>query len=72
VKRLKHLALEGRTIIASIHQPSGDVFKLFDFLYLLCNGKTVYFGPAQQAQEVKKSSAFLIKSLAIANYLIKS
>jgi ABC-type multidrug transport system ATPase subunit len=60
VKRLKHLALEGKTIIASIHQPSSDVFELFDSLYLLSDGKTVYFGPAQQAQEVKKSSTFFI------------
>ena len=53
VNRLKHLALDGRTVIASIHQPSSDVFELFDYLYLLSNGKTIYFGPASQAQEVK-------------------
>jgi ABC-type multidrug transport system ATPase subunit len=52
VKRLKHLALEGRTIIASIHQPSSDVFELFDYLYLLSIGKTIYFGTTSQAQEV--------------------
>ena len=56
VKRLKHLAQDGRTIIASIHQPSSDVFELFDFLYLLSNGKTVYFGITSQAQEVNIQS----------------
>ncbi|MCO5579451.1 hypothetical protein L7F22_033306 [Adiantum nelumboides] len=50
-KRLRHLALKGRTIIVSIHQPSGDVFELFDYLYLLCSGKTVYFGSTGQAAE---------------------
>jgi ABC-type multidrug transport system ATPase subunit len=60
VNRLKHLALKGRTVIASIHQPSSDVFELFDFLNLLSNGKTIYFGPTSQAQEVRcRASAVL-------------
>lgn len=40
-----------RTVIASIHQPSGEVFQLFDSLCLLSAGKVVYFGPASQANE---------------------
>lgn len=43
---------KGRTIIASIHQPSSQVFRLFDNLCLLSAGKTVYFGPAREANEV--------------------
>ncbi|PHT79376.1 ABC transporter G family member 12, partial [Capsicum annuum] len=35
---------DGRTVIASIHQPSSEVFEQFDRLYLLSGGKTVYFG----------------------------
>ena len=42
----------GRTIIASIHQPSSEVFQLFHNLYLLSGGKTVYFGPVSAATEV--------------------
>ncbi|KMT01539.1 hypothetical protein BVRB_9g215410 [Beta vulgaris subsp. vulgaris] len=42
---------KGRTIIASIHQPSSQVFRLFDNLCLLSAGKTVYFGPAKEANE---------------------
>ncbi|RYR12451.1 hypothetical protein Ahy_B04g069993 isoform B [Arachis hypogaea] len=38
-------------MIASIHQPSSEVFKLFDQLYLLSGGKTVYFGHASAAYE---------------------
>lgn len=42
----------GRTIIASIHQPSFEVFQLFHNLCLLSSGRTVYFGPASAANEV--------------------
>lgn len=42
----------GKTIIASIHQPSSEVFALFDNLCLLSSGRTVYFGPASTANEV--------------------
>ncbi|THG08100.1 hypothetical protein TEA_024626 [Camellia sinensis var. sinensis] len=40
---LRGLSRDGRTVIASIHQPSSEVFELFDRLYLLSGGKTVYF-----------------------------
>ena len=42
----------GRTIIASIHQPSSEVFQLFHNLCLLSSGRTVYYGPASAANEV--------------------
>ena len=48
---LRALARDGRTVIASIHQPSSEVFELFDQLYLLSGGKTVYFGQASEAYE---------------------
>lgn len=41
-----------RTIVVSIHQPSSEVFQLFDTLCLLFSGKTVYFGPASDANQV--------------------
>ncbi|KAK3414135.1 hypothetical protein EUGRSUZ_I02640 [Eucalyptus grandis] len=40
-----------RLIIASIHQPSSEVFQLFHNLCLLSSGRTVYFGPASAATE---------------------
>lgn len=46
---------EGITVIASIHQPSSEVFELFHNLCLLSSGKTVYFGPASMANEVFQS-----------------
>ncbi|XP_015057947.1 ABC transporter G family member 11-like [Solanum pennellii] len=40
-----------RTIVASIHQPSSEVFELFDNLCLLSYGKTIYFGSTSKANE---------------------
>ncbi|XP_030459260.1 ABC transporter G family member 1-like [Syzygium oleosum] len=47
-----------RTIIASIHQPSSEVFQLFHNLCLLSSGRTVYFGPASAATEFFASNGF--------------
>lgn len=41
-----------RTVIASIHQPSSEVFELFHNLCLLSSGRTIYFGPTSAANEV--------------------
>ncbi|KAL7230666.1 hypothetical protein ACSBR2_009025 [Camellia fascicularis] len=40
-----------RTVIASIHQPSSEVFELFHNLCLLSSGRTVYFGSTSTANE---------------------
>uniref|UniRef100_A0A8C2XA83 ATP-binding cassette, sub-family G (WHITE), member 2a n=1 Tax=Cyclopterus lumpus TaxID=8103 RepID=A0A8C2XA83_CYCLU len=45
------LLKSGRTIILSIHQPRYSIYRLFDSLTLLVNGKQVYHGPAQTALE---------------------
>lgn len=47
-----------RTVIASIHQPSSEVFQLFHNLCLLSSGRTVYFGPASAASEFFASNGF--------------
>ncbi|XP_013887337.1 ATP-binding cassette sub-family G member 2 [Austrofundulus limnaeus] len=46
---LKRMAGQGRTIILSIHQPRYSIYRLFDTLTLLVNGKMVYHGPAPNA-----------------------
>lgn len=43
---MRNLARSGRTVIATIHQPSSELFELFDRLYLLVDGCTVYNGRA--------------------------
>ena len=52
VKALRSLSRDGRTVVASIHQPSSEVFALFDNLFLLSSGQTVYFGQGVKAKEV--------------------
>ena len=46
---LKDLAAEGRTVICTIHQPSSEIFALFDRLLLLSGGRVVYSGKAMEA-----------------------
>jgi ATP-binding cassette, subfamily G (WHITE), eye pigment precursor transporter len=43
---LMELAISGRTIIATIHQPNSETFDLFDQLMLMADGKTIYLNDA--------------------------
>lgn len=45
VSLMKELADSGRTVAATIHQPSADVFTQFDWLLLLSEGRIAYHGP---------------------------
>ncbi|KAG6742641.1 hypothetical protein POTOM_053562 [Populus tomentosa] len=58
IARLDHKDGVRRTVIASIHQPSSEVFQLFSNLCLLSSGKTVYFGPASAANEFFALNSF--------------
>uniref|UniRef100_A0A6N2MI10 ABC transporter domain-containing protein n=1 Tax=Salix viminalis TaxID=40686 RepID=A0A6N2MI10_SALVM len=64
IQTLRNIARDGRTIISSIHQPSSEVFALFDDLFLLSGGETVYFGDAKMTVEDVPKSADPLMSLA--------
>lgn len=51
VKLLVAQAKLGKTVIATIHQPSSSTFELFDRLLLLMDGYTIYQGPASKATD---------------------
>ncbi|KAK4765866.1 hypothetical protein SAY87_007508 [Trapa incisa] len=60
---LRSLSRDGRTVIASIHQPSSEVFQLFDQLCLLSSGRNVYFGKISEAYEFFAQAGFACPSL---------
>lgn len=49
VSILHALAREGRTVVATLHQPSARIFRCFDSLLLLASGRVAYAGPAAAA-----------------------
>lgn len=47
---LKKLALKGKTIVVTIHQPSSELYALFDKLMLMAEGRVAFLGtPAEAA-----------------------
>ncbi|KAE9616399.1 putative sulfate-transporting ATPase [Lupinus albus] len=58
VQTLRNIAHDGKTVISSIHQPSSEVFELFDDLFLLSGGQTIYFGAAEKAVEFFAKAGF--------------
>jgi len=49
INLLKSLAQKGKNIIFTIHQPSSDIFFMFDNLMLLAQGKFIYQGSCVKA-----------------------
>ncbi len=44
---LSNLAKQNRTVVATIHQPSTEIFNLFDDLLILSRGRIAYLGPTK-------------------------
>jgi ABC-type multidrug transport system ATPase subunit len=44
IQILKDLTNNGHIVICSIHQPSSNIYKMFDKILFLSQGQTVYFG----------------------------
>ena len=39
---MKNLCRKGRTVLCTIHQPSSEIFHVFDDAVFLCSGRIVY------------------------------
>jgi ABC-type multidrug transport system ATPase subunit len=48
VSILKKLALKGKTVVATLHQPSSEIFHMIDDLIVMAAGEIVYCGAADQ------------------------
>ena len=46
---MKNIASTGKTVICTIHQPSSEVFALFDRILLMAEGRTAFLGPVSDA-----------------------
>lgn len=51
LRLLRQLADSGQAIICTIHQPNSSVFRLFDRLLLLSEGRTIFFGPTVELED---------------------
>ncbi|XP_073013826.1 ABC transporter G family member 25 [Typha latifolia] len=58
VATLAGLARKGRTVVASVHQPSSRVYQMFDSVLLLAEGNCFYFGPGKDAMDYFSSVGF--------------
>ncbi|XP_072351260.1 broad substrate specificity ATP-binding cassette transporter ABCG2-like [Scyliorhinus torazame] len=61
---LRRLARHGKTIIFSVHHPRYSMFKQFDSLTLLTNGKLMYHGPAKYSIDYFKAIGYKFQSHA--------
>ena len=55
VDSMKNLAKQGKTIICTIHQPSSEIFEMFDKLSLLAEGRLAFIGTLSAAYEFFES-----------------
>jgi len=59
VTQLKELAVGGgRTVIATIHQPSTAIYNTFDKLYFIVDGRCAYFGPTKDVPRYFESIGY--------------
>ena len=52
---LKSLANKGKTIVCTIHQPSSEVYAMFDKILLMAEGRVAFLGTPQEAIDFFKS-----------------
>lgn len=58
ISSLQRLAASGRTIMCTIHQPSSEVYAMFDSILLLAEGRTAYMGSTAEALSYFRSLGY--------------
>lgn len=58
VQTLKGMAGKGKTILCTIHQPSSEVYALFDQVLIMAEGRTAFLGDAKEALNFFKSVGY--------------
>ena len=60
VTTLKALAVKGRTVICTIHQPRSEIWNLFDHVLLLAGGAPLYSGPTSRCLQYFENNNYVI------------
>ncbi|XP_041975113.1 protein scarlet-like [Aricia agestis] len=58
VSRLRRLAIGGKLVVCSVHQPASGVFELFHQVVLLASGRIAFHGTIEQADQFFASLNF--------------
>lgn len=59
VSVLRGLALGGRTVVTTIHQPSSRLYRMFDKVVVLCDGCPIYSGHADRVMGYLESIGYV-------------
>ena len=51
VQVLKNLARVGKTVICTIHQPSSELYSMFDKMLLMAEGRVAFSGTPEEADD---------------------
>ena len=54
VEALRNMAIKGKTIMCTIHQPSSQLFSMFDSILLMAEGKVAFQGSTSQCVQFFK------------------
>lgn len=49
VQVLKNMANKGKVVVCTVHQPSSQVFAMFDHVLLMAEGRAAFMGPTSKA-----------------------
>ncbi len=73
IQLVRQLSQQGKTIICTIHQPSTQMFNLFDKVMLLSSGRVAYFGRPDAVQNYFASIGYPFPSTSYnpADYLME-